>query len=117
MNAPESIQTEDVRGYSLSNEVLEEEHVVHIDVDVDTSHYDVIHADINVSECITSEDILVKMNPSKYLAQKHLEAATATDDSYCAPICNPNGEYYPYREDPNISDALVDEVHKNSPFG
>ena len=112
MYAPESIQTENVRGNSLSHEGLEEEHVVTVDVAVDTSHLDVIKVDIFISECNIGEDVLVKIGPPKHPAQKHLEEAIASDDSYCPSIGNPNGEYDPYREDLCISKVLVDEVDK-----
>ena len=82
MYAPESIQTENVCRNSFYLEGLAEEHVVTVEVAVDTSHLDVIRADICISECNISEDVLVKIDPPKYPAQKHLEEEIASDDSY-----------------------------------
>jgi hypothetical protein len=86
---PESIQTEvvrdiglSVRGIGLSDEGLKEEKVVSIDVDVKVRHFDVSKNDSFVSQGSGGKDALMKIDSPKYLAQKNLEEATASDDSY-----------------------------------
>ena len=110
VNAAESIQMEDVRGSSPFDEGLEEENVANIDVDVDIHHFDVINDDLYVSERNIGEDVLEKMDSLTYLAQNHLEEVTASDESYCISIRNPNGEYDLYRENTIISNVVVDEI-------
>ena len=86
MNDPESIKTEDARCNNLSDEVLD-----NVDVDVSTRHLDAISDDLFVSESNIGEDVLVKMDSSQHIAQKHLKEATATDESSIPPIRDPNG--------------------------
>ena len=104
VNAPESIKTEDARCSNLSDEVLD-----NVDVEVvPTRHLDVISDDLFVSERNIGEDVLLTMDSSQHIAQKHLKEATATDESSIPPIRDPNAEYNPYRDDTNISKVLVD---------
>ena len=73
-----------------------------------TRHLDVISDDLFVSESNIGEDVLVTMDSSQHIDQKHLKEATATDESSIPPIRDPNGEYDPYRDDTDISKVLVD---------
>ncbi|MFA9289533.1 MAG: hypothetical protein ACEQSA_06695 [Weeksellaceae bacterium] len=114
---PESIQTEvvrdiglSVRGIGLSDEGLKEEKVVSIDVDVKVRHFDVSNDDSFVSQGSGGKDALMKIDSLKYLTQKNLEEATASDDSYRTFIRNSNWEYNPYREECNISNVFVNEI-------
>ena len=103
VNAPESIKTEDARCNNLFDEVLD-----NVDVDDPTRHLDVISDDLYVSESNIDEDVLVTMDSSQHIAQKHLKEATATNESSIPPIRDPNGEYDPYRDDTDISKVLDD---------
>ena len=109
VKAPESIQLEVVRGIGLSDEGLEKEKVVNIEIDVDARHVDVINDDSFVSQGNSGEDVLMKMD-SKYLAQKNLEESTASVDSHRTFIRNSNGEHDPYRKECNISNVSVSEI-------
>ena len=109
VDAPESFKTQDVHGNFPCDGYSTGEVDLNVGFDVDTHHVDVINDGAFVSGRNTGEDVLMKMQPSKYVVEKDRKETTPIDDPATDYSRNPNGEYDPDNEDIDIPNVLVDE--------